>query len=92
MGLYHCPLLQKSDIHERFKHWIALTLDPHLRCQVTFFRYAPALNKSTKDMYPNLIGELNPKDQHNRWENLSNLSNTPQSLGMAMVILFLRVG
>ena len=45
-----------------------------------FSPYASILNENTNDRYLNPIGELNPKDQFDRWENLLSLSITLQSL------------
>ena len=78
---YHYPPLEKLDIHRRLTFWIAFTPDPLFGHQVALFQvalsyYAPVFNESTNDRYLSLIGESNPKDRLDRWENLSSLNTT----------------
>ena len=48
--------------------------------RVAFSHYVSALNEIVNDKYLSIIGELDPKDRYNRWENFSSLSPTPQFL------------
>ena len=72
--------MSANDIHSRrLTLWLAFTPDSPLRHRVALSRYAPTLNENTNDRASSPIGESNPKDRPNRWENLSSLSTTPHS-------------
>ena len=75
---YHCTPLEKVDIRGQLTLLIAFTSNPLLGYQVALSHYVPALNKSINDKYSSLIGESNPKDWPDRWDNVSNLSTLPQ--------------
>ena len=64
--------------------WLTFTLNPPSRHRVALFQvafscYAPTLNESINNRTLSPIGEPNPKDRADMYENLSNLSITPHS-------------
>ena len=72
---YHCPSLNKPDVHEWLILWITFTSDPRLGHQVAISRYVSALNENANDRYSSPKRELNRKDQLDIWENLSSFHN-----------------
>ena len=86
VGSYHSISLEKLDVREQHSLWVAHTQgsihsEPTLvhrvtLSQVALSHYVSTLNESTNDRYPSFIGESNPKDRSNRWENPSCLSTT----------------